>query len=407
MAQQTPPEGPHQGDVEAWLAYSGGDDELIVPERRLDPLTFFVVVLGLLTIIGLVVLRPTGSGTEEFREQLDEIGIPRDLYAARVESVEIGPCEFAADLTCTTVGFVLLAGPDEGDPFVQSFLEAEAAPEFSVGEEVVLGYLPDVEPEFRYQFQDRQRRPVLAWLTIGFALAVVALGRVRGLAALAGLGASVVVLLLFVLPAILDGREPVWVAVVGAAAIAYLALYLAHGFSTKTTVALLGTLGALGLTALLSALVIGAARISGFATEESVFLSLFEGIDIRGLVLAGTVLGAAGAIDDVTVTQASAVWELKAADPSLGRASLFQAGLRIGRDHIASTVNTLLLAYAGAALPLLVLFIIAEQSLGTVANGEVVAVEIIRTLVGSIGLVAAVPLTTWLASLRAGGGRAA
>ena len=189
------------------------------------------------------------------------------------------------------------------------------------------------------------------------------------------------------------------VAVVGAATIAFVALYTAHGFSRMTTVALIGTLAALILTALLSFLVVGIAEFTGFVTEESALLTLFDDIDVRGLLLAGIVLGAAGAIDDVTVTQASAVWELRAANPELTSAELFSRGLRIGRDHIASTVNTLLLAYAGAALPLLVLFVLSEQSLGTVANSEVVAVEIVRTLVGSIGLVAAVPFTTWMAAI--------
>ncbi len=236
------------------------------------------------------------------------------------------------------------------------------------------------------------------WVAALFALAVVALGRWRGVAALGGLVVSLALILLFVVPAILDGRSPVWVAVVGASAIAIVALYLAHGFNDKTTVALLGTVGALALTALLSAIVVAVAEISGFASEETSLLTLFEGIDIQGLVLAGIVLGAAGALDDVTITQASAVWELRSADPTMTIAELTKRGLRIGRDHIASTVNTLLLAYAGASLPLLILFVLSSQSLGTIANSEVVAVEIIRTLVGSIGLVAAVPFTTWLAA---------
>ncbi len=177
-----------------------------------------------------------------------------------------------------------------------------------------------------------------------------------------------------------------------------MALYLAHGWGDKTTVALLGMLGALVTTALLSSAVVALANLSGLVSDESGLLTFFEGIDVSGLVLAGIVLGAAGALDDVTVTQASAVWELKAVNPDLGVSELWHRGLRIGRDHIASTVNTLLLAYAGAALPLLVLFVLSSQSLGDIANSEVVAIEIIRTLVGSIGLVAAVPLTTWLAA---------
>ncbi|MEA2058800.1 MAG: YibE/F family protein, partial [Actinomycetota bacterium] len=140
------------------------------------------------------------------------------------------------------------------------------------------------------------------------------------------------------------------------------------------------------------------ARFSGFTSEESTLLIMFETIDVGGLLLAGMVLGAAGALDDVTVTQSSAVWQFRAADPEMSRALLYRRGLRIGRAHIGSTVNTLLLAYLGAALPLTILFILAQQSLGTVANSEVVAVEITRTLVGSIGLVAAVPVTTWLAA---------
>ena len=376
-------------------------DEVYIPRYRFDPLGVVAVFLAVLTLVGLIALRSTGDFGERYQEQLDLIGIPTASYSAEVVRVLDEPCEGTTEITCQTVDFQLGAGPDTDVVVTQVFPESPSLIGFTVGDDVVLGAVPDAPIEFRYQYQDRQRRSILIWVTLLFAVVVVALGRWRGVAALAGLGASVAVLLLFVLPAILDGREPVAVAVVGASAIAFIALYSAHGFSIKTTVALLGTIGALALTALLSAVVLAIAEISGFGTEEAVFLSLFEGIDIRGLVLAGTVLGAIGAIDDVTVTQSSAVWELKAANPRLGSRKLFDAGLRIGRDHIASTVNTLLLAYAGAALPLLVLFVIAGQSLGTIANSEVVAIEIIRTMAGSIGLVAAVPVTTWLASLKA------
>jgi uncharacterized membrane protein len=141
--------------------------------------------------------------------------------------------------------------------------------------------------------------------------------------------------------------------------------------------------------------------LSGFAEEASFILTLAGRIDVGGLVLAGVVLGSMGAIDDVTVTQASAVWELKAAAPHLGWRQLFVRSLRVGRDHIASMVNTLLLAYAGAAMPLLLFFVLSSQSLGTVLNTEIVAIEVLRTLLGSIGLVAAVPATSWLAAVTA------
>ena len=188
------------------------------------------------------------------------------------------------------------------------------------------------------------------------------------------------------------------VAAVGAVAIAIASLYLAHGFNALTHVALLGATGALAITVMLSAIMTNLARFSGLAGEESLYLTVFGGIDVAGLLLAGIVLGALGALDDVTVTQASTVWELRKANPSLGVTELMARGMQVGRDHIASTVNTLLLAYAGASIPLLLLFALSQQSLGVVANSEVVAVEIVRTLVGSIGLVAAVPITTWMAA---------
>jgi uncharacterized membrane protein len=152
----------------------------------------------------------------------------------------------------------------------------------------------------------------------------------------------------------------------------------------------------------LASVFVEAAQISGLASEEATIVSIGAAqIDLAGLILGGVVIGALGAIDDMTVTQASAVWELRAASPEMSRGDLVRSGLRIGRDHVAATVNTLFLAYAGASMPLLILFILSRQSLTTVANGEVVATEIIRTLVGSVGLVASVPITTWLAAYTA------
>jgi hypothetical protein len=167
-----------------------------------------------------------------------------------------------------------------------------------------------------------------------------------------------------------------------------------------STAALLGTLAALVLTIALSLTFVAIGNFSGLVSEEASYLRISGGfVDLRGLLLAGIVIGALGALDDMTVTQASTVWELFRANPQTSRHDLYRAGLRVGRDHVASTVNTLFLAYAGASLPLLLLFVATNQSAGNVANGEIVAVEIVRALVGSIGLVAAVPITTWLAAV--------
>ncbi len=341
--------------------------------------------------------------------------LSRHTPNATVVGVGEAPCPFDAAATCPELSLALddpagvtvayVASPEEsavllgeGDRATVEVFDGSDGPEaFGVA-------APGVATDYSFT-GDFQRRGLLLWVTLLFVVTVVAVGLWRGVAALGGLAASVGVLLLFVLPAILGGRPPVLVAVVGAAAIALIALYLAHGFTPLTHAALLGMVAALLLTAVLSAAAVELAHFSGFASEESTLLTLFEGIDVGGLLLAGIVLGTAGALDDVTVTQASAVWALAAADPGSGSAGLYRRAMRIGRDHIASTVNTLLLAYAGAALPLMVLFVLSEQSLGAIANSEVVAIEIIRTVVGSIGLVAAVPITTWLASRAAVGTR--
>jgi uncharacterized membrane protein len=249
-----------------------------------------------------------------------------------------------------------------------------------------------------YQIVDFQRDRPLLVLALVFAAAVLALGRWRGFAALVGLGVTAVVLLAFMLPAILAGRDPLAVAVVGCCAIMFGVLYLTHGFSARTSTAALGTLLSLLLIGLLGAAFAALTSLTG-TDEDTANLASVLGSDLdgRGLVLAGLMIGALGALDDVTVTQTSAVWELRRADPCLRPAALFGAAMRIGRDHVASAVNTLVLAYAGAALPLLLLFSVAERGLTDTLTTQVIATEVVRTLVGSIGLVAAVPLTTALA----------
>jgi uncharacterized membrane protein len=354
--------------------------------------------LAVATVVGLVVLWPSGRNQPNLRG----LGFVSEVYDAVVVTSEEVPCggQTEAGVNCRRVAFELLEGPHPGRTVAQELVVSSTTPRLEVDDRVMLAYDATAAPEFQYRFVDRDRGGVLVWLAVAFAVAVVLLGRLRGLAALAGLVASIAVLLTFVLPAILEGHSPLAVAIVGSAAIAFLALYVAHGFTAMTTVALLGTLSSLALTAVLANVFVEIAQISGFASEEAIVVQIGAArIDLAGIILGGVVIGALGAIDDMTVTQASAVWELRSADPRMSRRSLAAAGLRIGRDHVASTVNTLALAYAGASMPVLLLLILSRQSLATVASGEVIATEIVRTLVGSIGLVAAVPVTTWLASL--------
>jgi len=375
------------------------DHDLPVRADTARILTLVALALAVLTAVGVVVLRP---GDKSGRPDVTKLGLTSEFHDARVEVATTGPCPQpipGGTDVCRLARVKLLEGPDAGRTIDLDFGDSPNSPDLDEGDKVVMAYSPESPPGTEYAFSDRQRKPVLFWLAMAFAVAVVLLGRARGVAALVGLVASLAVLLVFTLPAIIDGRSAIWVAVVSAAVIAFLALYLAHGFTVMTTVALLGTLASLILTAVLAVVFAELAHFSGFATEEATFLSVAAGsIDLRGLILAGVVIGALGAIDDITVTQAAAVAEVHNADPTLSSRQLYLSGLRVGRDHVASTVNTLVLAYAGASMPLLVLFVLSNQSLSTVANGEFVAVEIVRTLVGSIGLVASVPITTWLAA---------
>ncbi|MEU0032952.1 YibE/F family protein [Streptomyces sp. NPDC006333] len=291
------------------------------------------------------------------------------------------------------------SGKDKGRTFTE-IVQPDQSRQLHQGEKVVVAYEPSAPKDLQYSVTDVNRRFPMALLAGIFALAVVVVGRMRGLMALIALAVSFLILTFFILPAILEGANPLVVAVVGASAIMLIALYMCHGLSARTSVAVLGTLLSLVLIGVLGSVFIGWAALTGNTDDNTGLIhGLYPSIDMSGLLLAGVIIGSLGVLDDVTVTQTSAVWELHEANPTMGRRGLYRAGIRIGRDHIASVVNTLVLAYAGAALPLLLLFSIAQSSVGAVANSELVAEEIVRTLVGSIGLVASVPVTTALAAL--------
>lgn len=304
-----------------------------------------------------------------------------------------------ADGTCKKATIRVDTGKDKGRTFTE-IVQPDQSRQLHEGEKVVVAYEPSAPKDLQYSVTDVNRRFPMALLAGIFALAVVVVGRLRGVMALVALAISFLILNFFILPAILQGSNPLIVAVIGASAIMLIALYLCHGLSARTSVAVLGTLISLLLIGILGSLFIGWAALTGNTDDNTGLIhGLFPSIDMSGLLLAGVIIGSLGVLDDVTVTQTSAVWELHEANPSMGWRGLYRAGIRIGRDHIASVVNTLVLAYAGAALPLLLLFSIAQSSVGTVANSELVAEEIVRTLVGSIGLVASVPVTTALAAL--------
>lgn len=368
-------------------------------------------------VVGLVVLWPGGAPPHE----RTGVGFDRQSQQATVTKVVQVDCKSVnasaeaptgdtstaegssaqqqATGECKKATIRVDTGKDKGRTFTE-IIQPDQSRQLHQGEKVVVAYEPSAPRDLQYSVTDVNRKFPMALLAGIFALAVVVVGRLRGLMALIALTVSFLILTFFILPAILQGSNPLAVAVVGASAIMLIALYMCHGLSARTSVAVVGTLLSLVLIGVLGSVFIGWAALTGNTDDNTGLIhGLYPSIDMSGLLLAGVIIGSLGVLDDVTVTQTSAVWELHEANPTLGRRGLYRAGIRIGRDHIASVVNTLVLAYAGAALPLLLLFSIAQSSVGTVANSELVAEEIVRTLVGSIGLVASVPVTTALAAL--------
>ncbi|HZG89972.1 MAG TPA: YibE/F family protein, partial [Pseudonocardia sp.] len=354
-----------------------------------------LVPCALATLVGLVLLWPAGGTPTPPRALSAE---PVRATVTQTTASDCSPGSGAGG--CVTLLLAMQDGPRPGADLLQVLPVEPGTPRFAVGDAVVLGWSgADPTDPGSYQVVDFQRGTPLIWLAGAFAAAVLLLGRWRGLAALAALALSFAVLLLFVLPAILAGSDPLAVSVVGAGLIMFAVLYLTHGPSARTSVAVLGTLLSLALIAGLGAAFSAATSLTGLDDQTTnLIASLDAGVDARGLLLAGVVIGALGVLDDVTVTQTSAVWELRRANPALGAPALFGSAMRIGRDHVASAVNTLVLAYAGAALPLMLLFSLSGRPLGDVVTSQDVATEVVRTLVGSIGLVASVPITTALAA---------
>jgi uncharacterized membrane protein len=244
-------------------------------------------------------------------------------------------------------------------------------------------------------------RSTSLWLVAGlFVVVVLAVARLRGLMALVGLGVAAVVIGGFVLPALVTGESALAVALVASAAIMFVVLYSTHGVSVRTSAALAGTLTGMALTAGIGWWSVGSAHLTGVVDDGGRILSTFPGtVNLQDVLIAAVVIAGLGVLNDVTITQASAVWELRAAAPAMSRATLFASAMRIGRDHIASTIYTIVFAYAGTALAVLLMLRLYGLPWDVLLTTEDVTQEIVRTLASSIGLVLAVPLTTAIATL--------
>ncbi len=267
------------------------------------------------------------------------------------------------------------------------------------GDRFFLNYLITINGAEIYSVGDVDRRSSLLLLLILFAGTIVIFGGKQGLRSLVSLAGSFSIIVFVLLPLILKGFSPLPTSVVIASAILFVAIYFTHGFNRESSVAFAGTSIAVALTGILATLAVSATKLSGFGTDESVYLNIFTGgtLDFTGLLLGAIMIGVLGVLDDIAITQSAVVSELYSANPAMTKKEAYKKAVRVGREHVGALVNTLALAYAGASLPLLLLFSLSEAPTFAIINSEALATEIVRTIVGSIGLILTVPITTMLA----------
>ncbi len=278
-----------------------------------------------------------------------------------------------------------------------------SASKYKVGSKVLVNYSPSEGGEDNFYIVDYVRQNSLYWLILIFALVVVLVGRLKGLRALVVLFLTFLIILKFIVPQILVGGDPLLIAIIGSLFILLLSIYITEGLNRASTISIIAILIALIITGLLSILFTEMAKLNGFVSEDVMFLVGMTGsvINVKGLFLAGIIIGSLGVLDDIVIAQVSLVKELKASTLRLTNGEIYKKSMKVGISHLSSMVNTLFLAYAGVALPLFILFSLRASEVlgqGQILNNEMIATEIVRALVGSIGLVLAVPLSTFLAT---------
>jgi len=274
---------------------------------------------------------------------------------------------------------------------------------YEVGDKVVVNHSLGPEGESHFYVIGFSRSNPIYWLAFLFVLVVLAVGRLKGARSLVVLFLTFFIILKFIIPRILAGADPLFISIIGSFLILVLAIYITEGFRKTSTIVIFSILISLVLTGLLSIYFSALTKLTGFASEEAIYLIGLQGgnINVNGLLLAGIIIGALGVLDDVVVSQVMLVKELKISNPQSSNYQIYRQAMRVGISHLSSMINTLFLAYAGVSLPLLILFSLNHPPFLTfsqIIDNEVIATEIVRTLVGSIGLVLAVPIATFLAS---------
>jgi uncharacterized membrane protein len=368
------------------------------PHARLPrALTVPAAILALLTVAGLALLWPGAAADRPKAAAAPGPTLPGTVVAARDE-----PCGNGVAQACRTITVEVTEGPDRGRRGEVPLGPPELAPRVDAGDDVRLRSTPTVDgvpaPD-PYTLAAVERSSSLLWLALAFAALTLLLARWRGLLALAGFALSLALITFFLVPSMLDGNDPVLVALVGSLAVMWVTLVLTYGPGAQTMAAALGIAASLGLAAILARTWVGLAHLDGRGSDLAGTLAQGGAVDLEGIVLAGMVIGALGVLADTGVTQASAVIALRRANPELGARAVYRAAFAIGRDHLTATVHTLVLAYVGASLPLILVLSSTRTPAGDALNTQDIAEPVVATLVGSIALLASVPLTTGLAAL--------
>ena len=393
-------------------SHSGGGTDQVETSRtpRLVLLTGLALA-ALATVVGLFVLWPSGERPSA------EFSAPGVTYPEATVVRVFEPCPvIVADRS---------APPESRETFPENCnrLEAELASGERVladatpaavtsglesGDAIKLAAIPAADGGTPYySWYSTQRDFPLGLMTALFVVVVALVARLRGVLALVGLCFAGLVVWKFMLPALLDGGSGLGIALTGSAAIMFVVLYLAHGPSVRTSTALAGTLTGVGIISVLTVYAVDAVRLSGLDHDAEFVRTLTPGLDFRGVLTCAIIIAGLGILNDVTITQSSSVWELRAAAPEMSRPRLYASAMRIGRDHIASTIYTIVFVYAGTAIAALMLIALYDRSFADVVSSDAIAEEIVRTLASAIGLVLAVPATTAIAAATVSGGTTA
>lgn len=373
-----------------------------------DRVVTLIAILAVIALFGAlaVMLRP-GLLTALQPKTETVLGYPSQTVRAKIVTIlEEGEVDLGGLMQPYQVAKIeILDGPSQGYWLNLEYGKRQYRPNdarLQVGDVILVTIETNpTSGESFASFLDFARGGTMLWLLAAFVLVSALVSGWKGLRGLGGILFSLVIVVFYIIPQIMAGKSPVLVSIIGSFFFLSITLYLIYGWTLKTHAAVLGTLISLSLTGLLAAVSVQAARLTGYGDENAIFLAQAapQTLDMQGLLLAGMLIGALGVLDDLVIGQSSAVFELHAANSALGLRFLYQRAMNIGRDHVAATVNTLVLAYAGAALPMLLLFSLSSHDLGLLVSTSYIAEEIVRTLVGSIGLFISVPLTTFIACL--------